>query len=172
MYPHKVKIIRNYNSKNMNIQEEVPAYIKSDLSFFDNDTDIKRGDYVFLPGLDEPRIVEEVKVQPRGIGVYIKEVRLIPESEISDNSGKDGTIVNGDFQGFSNVITLNNVNASLYLDVIMRSIEDSEELHDKQRKILLKKLDELRNDPYIETLKTNLSLPKEKLKGLNLKISY
>lgn len=96
MYPHKVKIVRNYKSKDEKIQKDVPAYIQSELSYFDDDADIKRGDYVFVPDLDEPQIVEKVEVRPRGIGVYVKEIKLRPESAVLGKKQKSGITLQKD----------------------------------------------------------------------------
>jgi hypothetical protein len=57
-----VKIIRNYNSENEFIQENIIARIQSGLSFFDLDVDIMKGDYIISPNRDEPLIVEYIWV--------------------------------------------------------------------------------------------------------------
>ncbi len=169
MFSHKVKIVRNYKSKDEKILEDVSAQIQPDISFFDNRVDIKRGDYVFVPDLDEPLIVTRVEVRPRGRGVYIKEIKFITESEFLGKQHKSGIGVQ---EEFSRVIQLNNVSASIYLQVIGASIENSDDIPLKQKKSLIKKVKELENDSYIESLSTNLSLSEEKLKNFNLMISY
>ena len=149
MFPHKVKIVRNYNSKDEKILKDVSAYIQPELSFFDDHVDIKKGDYVIVPELDEPLIASRVEVRPRGRGVYIKEVKFISESEFLGKENKSGISVQEEFHGIS------------------RGIQPL-----KQKESLIKKVRELENDPYIESLITNLSLSEEKLKNFNLTISY
>jgi hypothetical protein len=79
-----VKIIRNYNSENEFIQENIIARIQSGLSFFDLDVDIMKGDYIISPNRDEPLIVEHIWVygiNPDGH----KEGILTLESEYNKN---------------------------------------------------------------------------------------
>jgi hypothetical protein len=71
-----VKIIRNYRSENEEIQENVKARIQSDVSFFDLEVDIKRLDYIIIPDVDEPLVVEKVRVY-EGRPPFHKEVILI-----------------------------------------------------------------------------------------------
>jgi hypothetical protein len=172
MFPHKVKIVRNYNSKDEKILKDVSAYIQPELSFFDDHVDIKKGDYVIVPELDEPLIVSRVEVRPRGRGVYIKEVKFISESEFLGKENKSGISVQEEFHGISRGIQLNNISATIYLQALENSIENSSDIPLKQKESLIKKVRELENDPYIESLITNLSLSEEKLKNFNLTISY
>ena len=62
MKSNLVKIIRNYQSDNEEIQEDVKVRIQSDVSFFDIDVDIKRLDYVIIPNSAEPYVVAKVRV--------------------------------------------------------------------------------------------------------------
>lgn len=78
--PVNVKIIRNYNSENEVIQENIQAKIQSGLSFFDIDIDIKKGDYIISPNRNEPLIVENIWVYGLSPDGH-KEVILTPESQ-------------------------------------------------------------------------------------------
>ena len=75
-----VKIIRNYNSENEVIQENIQAKIQSGLSFFDIDIDIKKGDYIISPNRNEPLIVENIWVYGLSPDGH-KEVILTLESQ-------------------------------------------------------------------------------------------
>ena len=77
---NSVKIIRNYKSDNEYIQKNISATILPEISFFDIDADIKKGDYVIVPMRSEPLLVENVWIYGiRPVGN--KEVILKPESE-------------------------------------------------------------------------------------------
>jgi hypothetical protein len=171
MFPHRVKIIRNYKSKDEKILMDVPADIQPEKSYFDNNVDIKKGDYVFVPELDEPLIVAKVEVRPRARGMYIKETKLINESEFFRKVDKS-KIVPQDFQNINRVIELNNISGAVYLKALERSIENSDEIPVKQKNSLIMKVRELENDPYIKDLSTKLSLSEKKLKNFNLTLSY
>ncbi len=171
MFPHRVKIIRNYKSDDERILMDVHADIQPDKSYFDNNVDIKKGDYVFVPDLDEPLIVAKVEVRPRARGMYIKETKLVNESEFFGKVDKN-KIIPQDFQDISRVIELNNISGAVYLKALERSIENSDDIPVKQKNSLIMKVRDLENDPYIKDLSTNLSLSEKKLKNFNLTISY
>ena len=140
-------------------------------SYFDDKVDIKRGDYVFIPDLDEPLIVAKVEVRPRARGMYIKETKLFSETEFFGKVDKR-KIVPQDFQDISRVVELNNISSSVYLKALERSIENSDDIPVKQKNSLIMKVRELENEPYIEDVSIKLSLSEKKLKNFNLTISY
>ena len=167
----ELKLFVIINLDDERILMDVPADIQPDKSYFDNNVDIKKGDYVFVPDLDEPLIVAKVEVRPRARGMYIKETKLVNESEFFGKVDKS-KIVPQDFQSISRVIELNNISGAVYLKALERSIENSDDIPVKQKNSLIMKVRDLENDPYIKDLSTKLSLSEKKLKNFNLTISY
>jgi hypothetical protein len=144
-----VKIIRNYQSDNEEIQENVKARIQSGVSFFDLDVDIKRLDYVIIPGADEPLVVEKVRVYD-GRPPFHKEVILIKESKFYDthkNHPQQTDIKE------SSKNALNSFTVIMYLDALGKAI-DQMDIPKNEKNNLIKKISEVKNDPYIENLST------------------
>jgi len=153
-----VKIIRNYNSENEEIQDDVKAVIQSDISFFDLDVDIKRLDYVIIPNRDEPLVVEKVRAynsRPPGH----KEVILIPELEFLQKYGRSKKNL---IQGFENEavdickdFTINNFTVNVYLKALEKAVEKSN-IPKSDKNNLIKKIKEIEDNPYIESLNTTV----------------
>ena len=144
-----VKIIRNYQSDNEEIQENVKARIQSGVSFFDLDVDIKRLDYVIIPGADEPLVVEKVRVYD-GRPPFHKEVILIKESKFYDTQKNPQQI---DVKESNTLDTVNSFTVIMYLDALEKAI-DQMDIPKKDKNNLIKKIREVKNDPYIENLNT------------------
>ncbi|MGB9201846.1 hypothetical protein [Methanobacterium sp.] len=152
MKSNLVKIIRNYQSDNEEIQEDVKIRIQSDVSFFDIDVDIRRLDYVIIPGADEPYVVDKVRVYD-GRPPFHKEVILIKESEFNDNNKNiqkqtDSKKLIENEINFGNKFTV-----TMYLDTLEGAV-DQMDIPKRQKNNLLKKIRELRDDPYIQSLNT------------------
>ena len=146
-----VKIIRNYKSDNQEIQEDVKARIQADVSFFDLNVDIKRLDYVILPDEEEPLVVDKVRVYD-GRPPFHKEVVLIKESKFYDlNRNIQQKTAKDLIKNESN--TGNNFTVSMYLDILEEAL-DQMDIPKKHKNNLIKKIRELKDDPYIENLKT------------------
>ena len=147
-----VKIIRNYHSENEKIQENVKARIQSDVSFFDLNTDIKRLDYVIIPDADEPLVVEKVRVYD-GRPPFHKEVILIKESKFYDthkNHPKQTDVKKSDINPLNSI---NSFTVIMYLDALEDAI-DQMEIPKNEKNNLIKKIIEVKNNPYIENLST------------------
>ncbi|WP_424714455.1 hypothetical protein [Methanobacterium sp.] len=152
MKSNLVKIIRNYQSDNEEIQEDVKIRIQSDVSFFDIDVDIRRLDYVIIPSADEPYVVDKVRVYD-GRPPFHKEVILIKESEFNDNNKNiqkqtDAKKLIENELNFGNKFTV-----TMYLDTLEGAV-DQMDIPKRQKNNLLKKIRELRDDPYIQSLNT------------------
>ena len=146
-----VKIIRNYKSDNQEIQEDVKARIQADVSFFDLNVDIKRLDYVILPDAEEPLVVDKVRVYD-GRPPFHKEVVLIKESKFNDsNRNIQQKTAKELIKNESN--TGNNFTVSMYLDTLEEAL-DQMDIPKKHKNNLIKKIREIKDDPYIENLKT------------------
>jgi hypothetical protein len=145
-----VKIIRNYQSDNEEIQENVKVRIQSDIGFFDLDVDIKRFDHVIMSNADEPLVVEKVRVydgRPPGH----KEVILIKQSkfygmhkkQISDVKPLNKDVIN----------TTNNFTVIMYLSALESAVQQMD-IPKKDKNNLIKKIRDIKDDPYIESLNT------------------
>ena len=155
MKSNLVKIIRNYQSDNEEIQEDVKVRIQSDVSFFGIDVDIKRLDYVIIPDADEPYVVAKVRVYD-GRPPFHKEVVLIKESEFYDSSITQQQ--ENDAKKLKNIVkTGNKFKVTIYLDTLEEAI-DKMDIPKRHKNNLLKKIRELRDDPYIESLNTTAVL--------------
>ena len=147
-----VKIIRNYKSDNQETQEDVKARIQSDVSFFDLDVDIKRLDYVIIPDAEEPFVVDKVRVY-EGRPPFHKEVILIKESKFYDsNENQQEKTAMDLIKNESN--TGNNFKVTMYLDTLEEAL-DQMDIPKKHKNNLIKKIRELKDDPYIENLNIN-----------------
>ncbi len=146
-----VKIIRNYRSDNEEIQENVKANIQPDVSFFDLKVDIKRLDYVIIPDVDEPLVVDKVMAYD-GRPPFHKEVILIKESKFYDTHRN---LQQTDFTKSSTLNPVNNFTVIMYLDALERTI-DQMDIPRKDKNNLLKKIREVKYDPYIESLTTTV----------------
>jgi hypothetical protein len=147
-----VKIIRNYQSDNEEIQENVKARIQSNVSFFDINVDIKRLDYVIIPDVDEPLVVEKVRVY-EGRPPFHKEVILIKESNFYDTNKNFQQQTDAKKLSKNERNTGNNFKVIMYLDTLEEAI-DQMDMPKKHKNNLLKKIRELRDDPYIKSLNT------------------
>ena len=152
MKSNLVKIIRNYQSDNEEIQENVKARIQSNVSFFDINVDIKRLDYVIIPDVDEPLVVEKVRVY-EGRPPFHKEVILIKESNFYDTNKNFQQQTDAKKLSKNERNTGNNFKVIMYLDTLEEAI-DKMDIPKRHKNNLLKKIRELRDDPYIETLNT------------------
>lgn len=146
-----VKIIRNYRSDNEEIQENVKANIQPDVSFFDLKVDIKRLDYVIIPDVDEPLVVDKVMAYD-GRPPFHKEVILIKESKFYDTHRN---LQQKDFNKSNTLSPANNFTVIMYLDALERTI-DQMDIPRKDKNNLLKKIREVKYDPYIENLTTTV----------------
>lgn len=156
MYPHIVKIIRDRNTFDETIQEDIPANIQPGTSFFGIKVDIKKGDSVIVPHLDELQIVKKVDVYSFGDELDYREVELVPESEIHGNPKNNPPSIHQEFHGdVGNVaagdITINNVTANIYFKALEKAVEASE-IPPENKRSLIEKISQLKNDPYIKTL--------------------
>lgn len=147
-----VKIIRNYQSDNEEIQENVKARIQSGVSFFDLDVDIKRLDYVIIPGADEPLVVEKVRVYD-GRPPFHKEVILIKESKFYDTHKNHPQQTDIKESSKNALNTVNSFTVIMYLDALGKAI-DQMDIPTNEKNNLIKKISEVKNDPYIENLST------------------
>ena len=158
MKSNLVKIIRNYKSDNEEIQDNVKAIIQPEVSFFDLDADIKRLDYVIIPNIDEPLVVEKVKVY-EGRPPFHKEVILINESKFHDIHKK--SILKGGQYANSNTsiknAIVNNFTVNMYLNALEKAIEQSD-IPKGDKKNLIKKIREIKDNPYLEDLSTSAVL--------------
>ncbi len=146
-----VKIIRNYKLDNQEIQEDVKARIQSDVSFFDLNVDIKRLDYVILPDAEEPLVVDKVRVYD-GRPPFHKEVILIRESKFyGSNENIQQITAKALIKNESNIG--NNFTVTMYLDTLEGAL-DQMDIPKKHKNNLIKKIREIKDDPYIENLKT------------------
>ncbi len=152
MKSNLVKIIRNYQSDNEEIQEDVKVRIQSDVSFFDIDVDIKRLDYVIIPNSAEPYVVAKVRVYD-GRPPFHKEVILIKESEFYDTNKNLQQQTDAKKLNINEINTENKFTVTMYLDTLEEAI-DKMDIPKRHKNNLLKKIRELRDDPYIETLNT------------------
>jgi hypothetical protein len=152
MKSNLVKIIRNYQSDNEEIQENVKARIQSNVSFFDINVDIKRLDYVIIPDVDEPLVVEKVRVY-EGRPPFHKEVILIKESNFYDTNKNFQQQTDAKKLSKNERNTGNNFKVIMYLDTLEEAI-DQMDMPKKHKNNLLKKIRELRDDPYIKSLNT------------------
>ena len=147
-----VKIIRNYQLDNEEIQENIKARIQPDVSFFDLDVDIQRLDYVIIPDVDEPLVVEKVRVydgRPPGH----KEVILIKQSKFYDihKNVQQYTNVKSSNKDLKN--TVNDFTVVMYLNALETAI-DQMDIPENDKNNLIKKIREIKDDPYIESLNT------------------
>jgi hypothetical protein len=146
-----VKIIRNYQLDNEEIQENIKARIQSDVSFFDLDVDIQRLDHVIIPDVDEPLVVEKVRVydgRPPGH----KEVILIKQSKFYDiHNVQQYTNVKSSNKDLKN--TVNDFTVVMYLNALETAI-DQMDIPENDKNNLIKKIREIKDDPYIESLNT------------------
>lgn len=154
--PHKVEIIRNHGLKDETIQKDVPGNIQPKTSFFEINVDIKKGDYVLVPHLEEPQIVERVDVFEGG-RLEHKEVKLIPESEFLKKQDVSPININQNFHGdVENVagrdISITNITADVYLHALQRAIADSKDIPQENKNDLIQKIVELKDNPYIISL--------------------
>jgi hypothetical protein len=147
-----VKIIRNYQSDNEEIQEDVKVRIQSDVSFFDIDVNIKRLDYVIIPDAAEPYVVAKVRVYD-GRPPFHKEVILIKESEFYDTNKNLEQQTEDKKLNKKEIDTGNKFTVTMYLDTLEEAI-DKMDIPKMHKNNLLKKIRELRDDPYIESLNT------------------
>jgi hypothetical protein len=147
-----VKIIRNYQSDNEEIQENVKARIQSGVSFFDLDVDIKRLDYVIIPVADEPLVVEKVRVYD-GRPPFHKEVILIKESKFYDTHKNHLQQTDIKESSKNALNTVNSFTVIMYLDALGKAI-DQMDIPINEKNNLIKKISEVKNDPYIENLST------------------
>ena len=147
-----VKIIRNYQSDNEEIQENVKARIQSGVSFFDLDVDIKRLDYVIIPGADEPLVVEKVRVYD-GRPPFHKVVILIKESKFYDTHKNHPQQTDIKESSKNALNTVNSFTVIMYLDALKKAI-DQMDIPKNEKNNLIKKISEVKNDPYIENLST------------------
>jgi hypothetical protein len=147
-----VKIIRNYKSDNQEIQEDVKARIQSDVSFFDLDVDIKRLDYVILPDAEEPLVVDKVRVY-EGRPPFHKEVVLIKESKFYDSNENVQERTAMDLIKIESN-TGDSFKVTMYLDTLEETL-DQMDIPKKHKNSLIKKIRELKDDPYIENLNIN-----------------
>ena len=146
-----VKIIRNYKLDNQEIQEDVKARIQADVSFFDLNVDIKRLDYVILPDAEEPLVVDKVRVYD-GRPPFHKEVVLIKESKFNgSNQNIQQKTAKELIKNESN--TGNNFTVTMYLDTLEEALVQMD-IPKKHKNNLIKKIREIKDDPYIENLKT------------------
>jgi hypothetical protein len=146
-----VKIIRNYKLDNQEVQEGVKARIQSDVSFFDLNVDIKRLDYVILPDAEEPLVVDKVRVYD-GRPPFHKEVILIKESKFFEsNENIQQITAKALIKNESN--SGNNFTVTMYLDTLEEALNQMD-IPKKHKNDLIKKIREIRDDPYIENLKT------------------
>ena len=152
MKSNLVKIIRNYQSDNEEIQENVKARIQSNVSFFDINVDIKRLDYVIIPDVDEPLVVEKVRVY-EGRPPFHKEVILIKESNFYDTNKNFQQQTDAKKLSKNERNTGNNFKVIMYLDTLEEAITQMD-MPKKHKNNLLKKIRELRDDPYIKSLNT------------------
>ncbi len=154
----KVKIIRNYDSKNRLIQDDVKANIQPDVSFFDTDVDIKVNDYVVIPSSEEPYVVEKVAVYD-GLPPGHIEAILTPESKFKLKNRGFGSNID---QGTQNQlkkstdknVTTNSFTAVDYLNALENAISKSN-IPNNDKNNLIKKIQEIKDSPYIENLRTN-----------------
>ncbi len=158
MKTNVVKIIRNYKLDNEEIKNDVKAIIQQDVSFFDLDVDIKRFDYVIVPGRDEPLVVEKVRVydsRPPGH----KEVILTPEFEFFEKYGKSKKNLLKGFESESAALDkdfkINNFTVNVYLTELEKVIEKSD-FPKGDKNNLLKNIKEIKDNPYIEGLNTTV----------------
>jgi hypothetical protein len=152
MKSNLVKIIRNYQSDNEEIQENVKARIQSDVSFFDLGADIKRLDYVIIPDTDEPLVVEKVRVY-ESRPPFHKEVILIKESKFYDTNKNLQQQTDVKKLSKNGLNTGNTFTVIMYLDNLEEAI-DQMDIPKKHKNNLIKKIREIRDDPYIENLNT------------------
>jgi hypothetical protein len=148
-----VKIIRNYESDSEEIQENVKARIQTDVSFFDLDVDIQRLDYVIIPDVDEPLVVEKVRVydgRPPGH----KEVILIKKSKFDDLHRNVQKYTSTKASNKDVIKTANNFTVVMYLNELESAINQKIDIPKKDKNNLIKKIREIKEDPYIESLRT------------------
>jgi len=155
----KVKIIRNYNSINEEIQEDITANIQTDVSFFDLEVDIQIGDYVIVPNFDYPLIVEN-------IGIYDslppghKEVILKKQSKNQMKRIGSKETLNQSFfpktESSENVI-ISNINAVMYLNALENAIKKSN-IPRNEIEEAVQKIHELKEYPNISNINANFLL--------------
>ena len=157
MKSNLVKIIRNYKSDNEEIQDNVKAIIQPEVSFFDLDADIKRLDYVIIPNIDEPLVVEKVRVY-EGRPPFHKEVILINESKFLDIH-KKSILKEGQYTSntSSKNAIVNNFTVNMYLNALEKAIEQSN-IPKGDKKNLIKNIREIKDNPYLEDLSTSAVL--------------
>ena len=127
------------------------------MSFFDLDVDIKRFDYVIVPNKDEPLVVDKVRVydgRPPGH----KEVVLIEESKFLENIGKSRKTALEGFQSELSItltkdFSINNFTVDVYLNALENAVDKSN-IPKGDRNKLIKKIREIKENPYIENLNT------------------
>ena len=146
-----VKIIRNYKSDNEEIQDNVKAIIQPDISFFDIDVDIKRLDHVFIPNRDESLVVDKVRIY-EGRPPFHKEVILMNESKFYKLL-ENGAIEHDNNSSSSKDSTVNTFTVNMYLNALEKANEHSD-IPKGDKKNLLKKIREIKDNPYIEDLST------------------
>jgi hypothetical protein len=152
MRSNLVKIIRNYQQDNEVIQENIKARIQPDVSFFDLDVDIQRLDHVIIPDVDEPLVVDKVRVydgRPPGH----KEVILIKKSKFYDipKNVQHNTNVKVSNNHLKN--NVNNFTVVMYLNALETAIAKMD-IPKNDKNNLIKKIREIKDDPYVESLNT------------------
>lgn len=153
---HKVSIIRNADTETEERQDNVPGDIQAKKSFFEMNVDIRKGDIVIVPFLDEPQIVKKLFVYADD-PLEHKEVLLVPKSEYLESQKTVESSIHQEIHG--NVgsvagrdITINNIKANIYLEAIAKAIDDSDDIPTDKKKDLIHRLVEIKDDHYIKTL--------------------
>lgn len=131
---------------------------------FHPDVDIKRGDELHAPVLDEPRVVTDIHPQFASSGLTHYEADLVPKSEHDDEeftaipSVVQQTIYGNVGKLAGRDMTELNLNAIGLLDVLAKAVEESDDIPAGEKPSLLERIAELRKNPYIVGVGSGLVL--------------
>ena len=156
--PHKVKIVRKSDTGKNYIQENIPAFIQPKISFFELDVDIKKGDHVSVPHLDEEQIVKKVDILDVNPGGH-KEVELTGLSEFLEKeslktvSPSVNQVFNGDVGKVAGRdIVEYNIPADIYLKAIIKVLDESNDIPPNEKKGLIQTIRKISENPLVRDL--------------------
>ena len=162
---HNVTVVRKAGERDEERRDDVRVGGSLDHNIlFHPDVDIKPGDQIHSPALHEPRVVDDTHPHFASSGITHYEADLVPLSDYEAfHQPVVPTMVNQTV--FGNVgklagrdITELNINAVTLLDILAKALDENEDIPAQEKRTLLDKIAELRNNPYIVGVGSGLIL--------------
>lgn len=139
-----IKIVRNKGTPDEVTFENIQCNIQPELGFFDINTDVKKGDFLIVPDLDEPKVVIKKNVNKELIPHI--EVELLDLSEFNEKENSKSSVYNQITISDSQGVVIDSTNVSINIqdafNKIYQQLDDENPENKEEIQVKIKELEE------------------------------